>query len=963
MPSDDEFGGFLDRESVLAGGVPARRAKTVLYLIENRTAGLMEQSRQATQRFLSPEAAEDRELAFLEAFATGAEPPLRPTIRDLERYAAQWKSLVPENPRLQAAVAHSFGEKYRFTRASAPGIRAALGLDDAAVQQAFERLYRRPLEGVFATGATPGERLRWAWTGLAKRLENLPPFWTVYSLTITETIGVTILALPIALAGIGPLAGVTVLAVLGLVNVLTIVYLAEAVARNGNIRYGSGFIGKVVDDYLGRAGSVVLSVGIFILCFLVLQVFYVGFSSALEGTTRVPAAIWVALLFLVGLYFLRRPSLDATVASALVVGAVNVTLVVILSVLSFSFVRPGLLLRVDVPFLNGEPLNPEILGLVFGVILTAFFGHLSLSTCARVVLHRDPSGRSLVRGAAAAQVTAIFLYCLFVLGVNGSIGPRVLEGQTGTALDPLATEIGPLVYVLGSVFVVLGMGMGSIQYTVVLFNLVRERLPTVTRPILVLPRRQGTLLLHERRRTFAGDPGLRLGLVYLGLAGDKARFRLDAETNGTVRRVEAAVSERWQILGKDGDAAVLERLPELRESRDRLALEVVDAGQKSARVRVVSSMRLKYEGARDTAGVSMADVFSLPDSQAGLIGWMTRQGRVSPAEAATFLDGDETSARALLDGLADRGFVGKRAGSGGETFYEVRLATRRGRQGSTELWQALGEERAAPSGTAAAPPARDSGASRLFRGVVSSRYGGFLLAVSPVVAAFVMSEWLLLTGSGSFTGLLSIIGVLIVPLLGGIFPVLMLVASRRKGERVPEAVYRSLSNPVLLVGIYVLFLASIFLHGLLIWSDPLQRGLALLVGVLVLGMTFAMRRSFARRLVVELREEDGLTHFAVTEAGHPATADVRLDYPDGEQRSRATFQPQGNTTGQLKVWAHKVTPEGDSEGMDGLLRVRQGDEVRQFDLKLSKGQVVLPVDAGDLRVDVSTTEADDTPSG
>ena len=52
----------------------------------------------------------------------------------------------------------------------------------------------------------------------------------------------------------------------------------------------------------------------------------------------------------------------------------------------------------------------------------------------------------------------------------------------------------------------------------------------------------------------------------------------------------------------------------------------------------------------------------------------------------------------------------------------------------------------------------------------------------------------MLTGSVSFAGLLSILGVIVVPLLGGIFPVLLLVASRRKGERVPEAAYRFLDN-------------------------------------------------------------------------------------------------------------------------------------------------------------------------
>src|SRR3712207_1643377 len=116
-------------------------------------------------------------------------------------------------------------------------------------------------------------------------------------------------------------------------------------------------------------------------------------------------------------------------------------------------------------FRSGRALEPPILGLVFGVILAAYFGHLAVSTCARVVLRRDPSARSLIWGTAAAQVTTVLLFCLFVLAVNGAVAPQVLVGEVGTALDPLAAEIGPLVYLLGSVFVVLSMGMGSIHGT------------------------------------------------------------------------------------------------------------------------------------------------------------------------------------------------------------------------------------------------------------------------------------------------------------------------------------------------------------------------------------------------------------------------------------------------------------------------------------------------------------------
>ena len=78
MSLDGECGGLFDRESVLVGGVPVKRANTGLLLIENRTAHLMAQSRQAVEPILTQAAAEERELALLEAFALGDEPPLRP---------------------------------------------------------------------------------------------------------------------------------------------------------------------------------------------------------------------------------------------------------------------------------------------------------------------------------------------------------------------------------------------------------------------------------------------------------------------------------------------------------------------------------------------------------------------------------------------------------------------------------------------------------------------------------------------------------------------------------------------------------------------------------------------------------------------------------------------------------------------------------------------------------------------
>jgi hypothetical protein len=984
--SSDEFGGLPDREQVLAG-LPARRADTLLFHIESRTAYLVERTRRATEFFLTQEGVEEREFAFLEAFALGRKPPLRPTIQDLERYAPQWAPLVPENPRVRAAVAHRLGKKYRFTHRRVPRIREALDLDDEAVRQAYQGLYQESLETIFAVRTAPGEWLRWTWETLDERRENLSPFWSAYTMSFTQTVGAGTVALPIALARIGPLAGVLILVVLGVVNVLTVAFLSEAVSRSGTIRYGKAFIGQLVDDYLGHFGSFVLTVVLFTISFLGLLTFYIGFADALRDTTGVAALVWVALLFPIGLYFLRK-QLKHFVTWTLVVSAVNIVLIVTLSVLAFTHLRlENLSSYGNVPFLDGRPFDPAIVRLVFGIVLTAYVGHLSVSMCAQDVLRGDPSGRSLIWGSTAAPATAIILYCLFVLAVKGAITPEVLVNEKGTALDPLAAEVGPIAALLGSVFIVLGFGTLSIHISRGLFNLTVERLPSPSRRV-ALSRRRGQLLFQER-----GGDGLRLGLSYLGLSGDKPRFRLDIELDGDLHRVETTAAGRWEVLGQNGDSRLLERLPELRNRGNHLTLEVLGADQQRVQLQVTSSMRSRYDGAwEDTAGLDLANIFALPDSQAKLIALMMRRGQVSLAEAVEHTGQNEGAARADLKELVQKGYVAE-VDRDGEPRYEVRLATRRRPQLSQPIWQALGEERDSPSNAETSRLSRDTGILWPLRRLLSNEHRNFFLGASPVVAAFLLAEWLLLTGQESFSGLLSFRGVIGIPLLAGIFPVLLLVASRRKGERVPGVVYRFLGNPLLLAGIYVLFLSGIFLHGLVIWEDPVQRGAALLAGVLVLGMTIAvmLRGAFAQRLIVELRveawedrSEEERAYFSVTAAGRPIETDVQLKYLEGEQRyqrgagceipdfsslRQATFRPRWNASATpptlLKVWAHKVTiktPKGgdyeESEGLAGLLHVRQ-----EFDLKLWDGKVVPSVAPATWQVDITLVEASDLRPG
>src|SRR5262249_27554202 len=153
-------------------------------------------------------------------------------------------------PRLRAGLAHLLGEKYVFSRTVVPGIRAALGLDTEAVQAAYRSLYAQPLESIYALRPGPADRMRWLSVAVARWVQSLPPLWSAAVLILTLSMPQSILALPIAVAGIGPLPGLIIVLAVGLVNMLTIACMAEALSRNGAVRYGDALIGRVVTDYL-----------------------------------------------------------------------------------------------------------------------------------------------------------------------------------------------------------------------------------------------------------------------------------------------------------------------------------------------------------------------------------------------------------------------------------------------------------------------------------------------------------------------------------------------------------------------------------------------------------------------------------------------------------------------------------------------------------------------------------------
>lgn len=972
MASDDLF----TREEALAG-LPAQRAKTLLFLIESRTAHLVARSRHAMQRFITEEAAEERDLAFLEAFALGKDPPLRPTIQDLERFAGQWVDLVPGVAGARAALAHLLGQKYAFTRSAAAGIRQALGLDEEAVQRAYQRQYRQPLESIYTARIGPFERLRWGWNRLATWLESLPPFWTAFSLTLTETVGASILALPIALAGVGPLPALVLLVAFGLVNVLTIIYVAETLSRTGSIRYGNAYFGRLVADYLGRSGSFVFSLALALLIFLVLMAYYIGFSTSLADATRLPAGLWAGVLFLVGLYFLKRESLNATISSALVIGATNILLILAISLLAFTRLRPENLAYIQVPFVAGQPFDASILQLVFGIALTAYFGHTSIANGAKVVLSRDPSGRSLVWGGAAAQIAAILLYSVWILAVSGVISATELTNQTGTVLVPLAAELGPVVRLLGLLFAVLALGMASIHFTIAASKMVVERLPSRRRPVLLLPRQRGRLVFRLPGQPTAAPL---ISLVYSGLAGGRPRFILEVQDGSRVQRLEVTTGERWEA------SAVFEKFPGLRQPGVYLKLETLQVKPESVRLQVITPLAVSYAAEPGSNGLELSDLLALPEDQRRLLQWLLRRGQAGLGDIQAHMGFTERETRQMLQTLSGLGYVSL-VDTDGELRCQPRIAPQKGSRLPQQIWQALDE----PVNSATEPAASQAEPGTFIGSVWKGELGDrsrFLLGVIPVFFIFLLVEWLMFTQAESFTEPLNFAGVIIISLLGAIFPVLLLLASQRKGDFIAGTASRTLSHPLLMAGIYILGLTNLVLHGLVIWQNPFQRGIALATAVLILAATLRMFRSgsFVQRSVLELRldqSKDGRVFFNSVTNGQPLAVKVELGYTYGEQSlhtasaeipdfpalCQAHFQLPVEKAKELKVWAHRITAEGESQSLPVHLEVHSGDDHQQFDLEVTNGQALVVLDSKqpDLSVKLvikrdSTNEPDSTGS-
>lgn len=718
---------LISRAEVLGGmgGRTAKQAHALVALIETRTAHLVAQAAQAGSVALTIAAVQTPRHDFLEALAQGRTAQAMVTIQELERFAPHWAPLVPANPEIRAAVAHLLGQRYAFTAPDTPELGAALGVALPPVQAAHQRLYQQPLAQIYAPQVAPSARLQWGWAHVSRRLESLPPFWLAFLLTMPGAAG--LLALPIALAQVGITWGLLLVLGFGLINLLTALALAETVVRSGTARFGLGFLGQLAHEYLGKEASFLLTIVLAANNFLVLIIFFLGVAGTLGGGAPTATVLWLLPFAAVVIYVLSRRSLNTTVAVTLLIVLANLLILLLIPLLALPYFQLANLRSGA----GGAAFTPVALGSTVGVLASTFLSHFVVATYGPVVLPREPSGRAWMQGSASAIVSYILIACLWLLVINGVLSPTILSQSNGAVVIPLAAMVGSAVQLLGSLLVILSVGLTALQVALGLYYLVEERLP--------------------------------------------------------------------------------------------------------------------------------------PRGAASVIGRLGAQPR-------------------------------------------------------------------------------------------------FALAISPILVALAVTIWLALSGMGSFTTLLGIVSVFTLPLVTGILPLLLLVATRRKGDFAPGFVLRWLGNPLVIGLLYLFSLATILIHGLYIWEAwPLR--LAALGGTLVLVVaTVRIWRQglLAGRTVLTVCHDGrlhGTSQVQVVSNGRPLPVAMELCYRHHQQQVQSAHAAiaefaalqvirvhlPATAATQLKLWLYQLTPAGQVEGLPAHLVLTAGAATQTTVSTPTQGPALYPV--------------------
>jgi hypothetical protein len=661
----------------------------------------------------------------------------------------------------------------------------------------------------------------------------------VFGVVFPTVVGGGILALPVALAPLGPLLAVAVTIGLGIVNILTIGLLALTVSRRADSIPDHARLATLAGQLLGRrTGRLTTAlVGLLMLGFVV--VYALGLSQSLASTAGLTPTAWAVLVLVGSVLLVGFQRRRALMTAGSTVTIVNLLLLAALLVLLGR--------HVQVDLLTGGPPKPLELSsftLVFGALMGSFFGHTSVPTIAPAALRSDPSGRGLVTGSVAAMAAATVVNAGWVFVTLGSTPAAAYESAGSTGVDLVRAVGGPLAGWLALGFVLLALGFAGMISAFVLGDLAVEQLPVPR--TLDLDLSSGTTLVARD-----GPPG-----------PDAVEITITATPDGDALIARARSGRRSAsspVLAPGWDAAPL--LHDLLGRRPRrwLRLRMDDPGGSATRLHITSTMVLAIQHHGSSATTRVLD-----DGPAGrMIGLLTRKARTAD-ELATVLNLPVSEVTALLDGLSQEGTVDRND----DGMWHVHLGQRHTIVAAPPALAVVAGERV-PLDLAPRSPAW-----------LATSTAARVLAILPLLLA--LGLVLLLDAFGAtFAGVFSLIGIGTLVFVGTSVPLLLAIASRRNADRVVRA--RLLAVPSGLIwALWAATTATCGLYAALIHQSAPERIAAAAAAALAVAAAWMAGRAQAFRgssALVVVVDEDGLVRTRLTVAGVEADASAPRHLP------------------------------------------------------------------------------------
>ncbi len=166
------LGDFLRRDDVISGSIQSqRRGARVLGTIEARVFHMREETRRAIDVYFfggGDEYERKVDRGYLASVLARTRADTEVSLRDFDRFAAQWRSLVPGDPRVRAEVIQRLRTRFGQTVDSAYPTLEALGANSLPVLEAYAEAFGERLTlsefgtaGPASASADPQESATW----------------------------------------------------------------------------------------------------------------------------------------------------------------------------------------------------------------------------------------------------------------------------------------------------------------------------------------------------------------------------------------------------------------------------------------------------------------------------------------------------------------------------------------------------------------------------------------------------------------------------------------------------------------------------------------------------------------------------------------------------------------------------------------------------------------------------------